>query len=140
MAQDTNPTPSAVVKQIGGTHYKDNEGICPHCGGGIQHWDLYAGVPYLEAYAAKELIRWREKGGIEDLDKTISIIQKIIAIERLKESKKPTLIPRCQAISELGEQCTLEEGHKGERHEGKAPSWTDPKPPLFVVESADRPS
>lgn len=80
--------PSAVVAQVGGTHYEVHTGVCPHCGGEIQHWDLYAAQPYLESYAAKELIRWREKGGVQDLEKVVSIIQKIMAIERLRASKR----------------------------------------------------
>jgi hypothetical protein len=72
---------------VGGTHYESHCGICPHCGEEIQHWDLYAREPYLESYAAKELIRWREKGGLEDLEKVGSIVAKIIAIEKLRQSK-----------------------------------------------------
>jgi hypothetical protein len=87
--QSSTSTPpiNAVVSQVGGTHYEQHKGMCPHCGEEIQHWDLYAGERYLESYAAKELIRWREKGGIEDLDKVISIVQKIKAIELLSRSK-----------------------------------------------------
>jgi hypothetical protein len=77
-------TEYAVVAQVGGTHYARPGAVCPHCGQGIQHWDLFASEPYLEGYASKYLMRWREKGGIEDLEKAISIIQKIIAIEKLR--------------------------------------------------------
>ncbi len=58
------------VVQVGGTHY----------GKGYNHWD-YAdavNVPYLEGCASKYLTRWREKGGIEDLKKSISYLEKRI--------------------------------------------------------------
>ena len=81
-------TPNAVVKQVGGSHYERQGAVCPHCGGKVQHWDLFASEPYLEGYASKYLMRWREKGGIQDLDKAISIIQKIKAIELLRTKSK----------------------------------------------------
>ena len=60
------------VKQVGGTHYQT---------GGRQHWDEVDDydVPYLEGAASKYPLRWRDKGGIEDLEKTISYIDKILA-------------------------------------------------------------
>ena len=82
--QSTPPT--AVVAQVGGSHYDRKAAICPHCGEAIQHWDLMASEPYLEGYASKYLMRWREKGGIQDLDKAISIIEKIKAIERVRNA------------------------------------------------------
>lgn len=79
----TIPKPSAVVNQVGGTHYEQCTGICPHCGGAIQHWDLYAAQPYLEGIATGYITRWRGKGGVEDLRKAASVIEKMIAIYEL---------------------------------------------------------
>ena len=84
MAKRTTPS---IVKQVAGSHYEDASGLCPHCGGSVQHWDLYARQPYLEGTATKYITRWRSKGGIEDLQKAISVIEKIIAIEALKTKK-----------------------------------------------------
>ena len=80
------PGQSAVVPQHGGHHYETSNvtGVCPHCGGEIQHWDLYADQPYLEAAASKYATRWRDKGGLEDLEKAITYLQKRLAIERLR--------------------------------------------------------
>lgn len=79
-------TRSAVVKQYGGTHYENSTAICPTCGAvGLQHWDLYAEAPYLEGSATKYITRWRGKGGVADLRKAITVIEKIIAIEALKQ-------------------------------------------------------
>lgn len=78
-------TSSAVVAQVGGDHYAQGMGMCPNCGfKGLQHWDLYATAPYLEGTATKYITRWREKGGLEDLRKAISYLNKIIAIENLR--------------------------------------------------------
>ena len=85
---------SVVVKQVGGTHYGAHRGMCPNCGAQIiEHWDLYAKEPYLEGVATGYVTRWREKGGLQDLRKAISVIEKLIAIELLREigsKKAPT--------------------------------------------------
>ena len=79
-------TRSAVVKQYGGTHYENSTAICPKCGSSdLQHWDLYAEAPYLEGTATKYITRWRRKGGVADLRKAITVIEKIMAIEALKQ-------------------------------------------------------
>jgi len=61
-------------KQVGGTHYKDNA---------IQPWDFIESnnIPFLEGSAIKYLVRWRKKGGIEDLYKAIQNIEKRIELE-----------------------------------------------------------
>lgn len=61
------------AKQIGGSHYR----------AGIQHWDLITvfGVPYLEGCATKYLTRFEKKNGVQDLDKAIHYIEKLIEIE-----------------------------------------------------------
>jgi hypothetical protein len=53
---------SALDKQVGGSHYKDFK---------IQPIEFIQAnnIPYCEANAIKYLCRWREKGGIEDLEK-----------------------------------------------------------------------
>lgn len=79
---------TAVVQQVGGSHYGRCVGACPHCGEEIQHWDLYGRMPYLEGMATKYITRWREKGGIEDLRKAITAIEKIIAVETLLQTQK----------------------------------------------------
>jgi hypothetical protein len=87
--------PQGYVAQIGGTHYdKAVKGTCPNCGVAcVQHWDLYAKAPYLEATASKYLTRWRDKGGVQDLRKAISVIEKIIAIEKLEAAHQAGALP-----------------------------------------------
>ena len=62
---------SANDRQVGGEHYKT---------GGDQHWDLF-GLDYLIGYATKYM-RWRKKGGIQDLEKAIHVIEKIKEVGR----------------------------------------------------------
>lgn len=61
---------SANDKQIGGDHYKSD----------YQHWDFVTdhNLPYLIGCATKYVQRWRNKNGIEDLEKTKHYIEKII--------------------------------------------------------------
>jgi hypothetical protein len=80
---------SAVVAQVGGDHYSKTGGLCPHCGQPIQHWDLVARHPYLEAQISKYIVRWQEKGREEDLDKAESYFLKLRAVLRLRASKDP---------------------------------------------------
>lgn len=62
---------SANNKQVGGSHYKSRA---------IQPWDYIAGnnIPYLEGCAIKYLSRWRDKGGVADLEKAKHYIEKLI--------------------------------------------------------------
>ena len=58
----------AVDKQVGGQHYKKFK-IQP------AEFCYKNNIPYLEATAIKYLCRWRDKGGIQDLDKAIHFIE-----------------------------------------------------------------
>lgn len=63
--------------QHGGTHYK---------GKAIEPWDYIVAnnIGFLDGTAIKYLTRWREKGGIEDLNKALHYIQKLIEVEKAK--------------------------------------------------------
>lgn len=56
------------TQQIGGTHYS----------AALQHWDVMEkhDVEYLLATASKYLLRHRKKGGIEDLRKSLSYVER----------------------------------------------------------------
>lgn len=62
----------ANSRQVGGNHYKKGEGD--------QHWDIVDRyhVPYLEGVGSKYPLRWRDKGGVEDLEKSLHYIDKIL--------------------------------------------------------------
>jgi len=70
-----------MVEQVGGDHYKAE----------YQHWDWVpdTGLGYLEATATKYLPRWRVKGGIQDLKKALSYIDKL----HLQLKEKPERTP-----------------------------------------------
>lgn len=58
------------VAQVGGSHYGTKYG----------HWDYCkdAETGYLEGHATKYLVRWEKKGGIQDLEKALSFVDKIM--------------------------------------------------------------
>lgn len=66
---------SANDKQVGGSHYKTN----------IEPWDaiLDWGLGYLDGSAVKYLSRWHKKGGIQDIEKAIHFLQKLIEVENV---------------------------------------------------------
>ena len=59
--------------QVGGTHYK---------GSAYEHWDLVVrtGMGYLEGQATRYITRWRKKNGLEDLQKAVHYIDKLIEV------------------------------------------------------------
>jgi hypothetical protein len=65
---------SALDTQVGGTHYKQMK---------IQPVEfIHANnIPYCEANAIKYLCRWRDKGGIRDLEKAKHYIDLLIQME-----------------------------------------------------------
>jgi len=72
MASDEQANvPNANDLQVGGVHYRTS-------GYEIQHWDFAArrGYDYFQGAATKYIDRWREKNGIEDIDKAIHYLQK----------------------------------------------------------------
>ena len=63
-----------LERQVGGEHYKQFK-IQP-----IEFCHINK-IGYLEATAIKYLCRWRDKGGLEDLDKAIHYIQVLKELE-----------------------------------------------------------
>lgn len=61
--------------QVGGDHYKKY--------GDLQPWDVITAwdLGYLDGTALKYIARWRDKGGIADLQKAIHFLQKKIEVE-----------------------------------------------------------
>ena len=68
---------SALDSQVGGSHYKDMA---------IQPAEfLHANkIPYLEGCAIKYLCRWRNKNGLQDLEKAKHFIELLIQLETKK--------------------------------------------------------
>jgi hypothetical protein len=70
----SEPRTTALGMQIGGKHYR---------GLAIQPVEfLHANnVPFIEGNCIKYLMRWREKGGIQDLEKVKHYIDLLIELE-----------------------------------------------------------
>lgn len=67
-------TPSALDTQIGGGHYKA-KGIQP-----VQYIHANA-LNFFEGNIVKYITRWRDKGGVEDLDKVVHYAQMLKELE-----------------------------------------------------------
>jgi hypothetical protein len=65
---------SALDVQVGGSHYKDFA---------IQPVEFIHrnGIPFVEGNCIKYLCRWREKGGVADLEKVKHYIDLLIEME-----------------------------------------------------------
>lgn len=92
---------SANERQVGGDHYKSE----------YQHWDFVEDVnlPYLEACATKYVTRARKKNGVQDLEKTVHYIDKLV--DRLDEfGRGPTnYIPARERIGRFIELNRLDD-------------------------------
>ncbi len=65
---------SANQNQVGGNHYTKQR---------IQTWDFVTenNIPFLEGMVIKYVSRWREKGGVKDLEKAKHTVEKLIENE-----------------------------------------------------------
>lgn len=63
--------------QVGGAHYKQHT---------LQPWDAIVewGMGFLDGNALKYLVRYRDKGGIQDLEKARHYIDKLIEVEKAR--------------------------------------------------------
>ena len=70
--------PQANANQIGGDHYAKRT---------IQPWDyiIANNIGFLEGNAIKYLTRWKEKGGVQDIEKAQHYIEKLLEVERAKK-------------------------------------------------------
>jgi hypothetical protein len=66
---------TANDNQVNGTHYKDKD---------IQPWDYIAAnkLGYFEGNVVKYVSRWRDKGGVADLEKARHYIDKLIELNK----------------------------------------------------------
>lgn len=62
---------SAFSEQIGGSHYKDMP-IQP------LEYIMANGIPFAEGNVIKYVSRWRKKNGLQDLEKSLDMLKKII--------------------------------------------------------------
>ena len=70
---------SALEKQVGGDHYK-KQGIQP-----VEY--IHAnGIGFFEGNVIKYVTRWRDKGGIADLEKAKHYIELLVQLETARNS------------------------------------------------------
>ena len=74
----SRPTTRALDTQVGGDHYK-------HCQIQPIEFILANELPYIEGSVVARMLRWRAKGGLEDLRKAQHEIQLLIEFEEAKE-------------------------------------------------------
>jgi hypothetical protein len=66
---------NANNRQVGGRHYASN----------VQHWDFAAahfGRGYFKGQITKYVSRWRKKNGVQDLQKALHFLEKLMEIEQ----------------------------------------------------------
>ncbi len=68
----------ANFRQVGGSHYKTKHGL--------EHWDIVNlfGLDYFQGQITKYVMRWRAKGGLQDLEKARHFLDKYIEVEQTK--------------------------------------------------------
>ncbi len=73
--EKTKSNNSANNVQIGGRHYKNKK---------IQPWDFIIAneLGFLEGNIVRYISRWRDKNGIEDLEKARHYLEKLIEVAR----------------------------------------------------------
>ena len=72
---------SALKEQVGGTHYKDMA-IQP------VEFILANNVGYMEGHVIKYVCRWRQKGGVQDLEKARHFLAMLIELEKGREDRE----------------------------------------------------
>jgi hypothetical protein len=67
---------SANERQVGGTHYQDAGDDL------LQHWDIVKifDLDYFQGQITKYIMRWKDKNGLEDLQKAQHFLEKYIEI------------------------------------------------------------
>jgi Protein of unknwon function (DUF3310) len=72
---------SADEKQVGGDHYKAKS---------IQPWEVIErnNMGFFDGNALKYIMRYKEKGGVEDLKKAIHYIEKLIEMDAKNSAVK----------------------------------------------------
>ena len=78
---------TANEKQISGSHYKTKT---------IQPWDFIIAnnLPYLEGNIIKYVCRFKDKGGMDDLEKAKHYLEKLIESELQQSSGNPKALKR----------------------------------------------
>lgn len=81
--------PSPMQEQVGGDHYITMA---------IQPAEFIHknGIGFIEGSAISYLSRWRAKGGIQDVEKAIHMLQMLVSMEQAQEDHEPVCAPGAQ--------------------------------------------
>ena len=90
--------PSAFDTQVGGDHYRTLK-IQP-----VEYIDAN-NIPFIEGCIIKYATRWREKGGIKDLEKIKHFVDLRIELERRKEPLTPPVM--MMTLDEFKTRCCI---------------------------------
>lgn len=73
----------ANSRQVGGSHYK--------APGKVEHWDFVHqhNLDYFQGQITKYVMRWKEKNGVQDLEKAQHFLEKYIELARASEGSEP---------------------------------------------------
>jgi hypothetical protein len=76
---------SANEKQVAGNHYKTMTPDIP------QHWDIVAlhNLDYFQGQITKYVMRWKNKNGLQDLEKALHFLEKYIELNSPKQESVP---------------------------------------------------
>jgi len=77
---------AANEMQVGGNHYMKH--------GKLQHWDVvrHFSLDYFQGQITKYVFRWRDKGGIQDLEKAKHYLDKYIEINQTPADTEETTL------------------------------------------------
>jgi hypothetical protein len=96
---------NANEKQVGGIHYRT----------AYQHWDfvIKLNLDYFEATSTKYVSRWRKKNGVEDLQKGIHYLEKLMEVRDSypplqSNLSTPEIVEEIKIYAEANELTTLE--------------------------------
>lgn len=101
--------------QVGGSHYKAD----------FQHWDWteLCHLGYMEGQITRYVLRWYKKDGIQDLDKALHYVEKLMEMHRHTGRTNPRFMRNIQnkdlvdhytqrmfdqALTPLAERCIIE--------------------------------
>lgn len=70
-------------RQVGGNHYAKH--------GNLQHWDVVAkfNLDYFQGQITKYVMRWKDKGGVQDLEKARHFLDKYIEVAKAAGERSP---------------------------------------------------
>ena len=84
MVDEEGSKMSANEKQVAGNHYKTSNPDIP------QHWDIVAlhNLDYFQGQITKYVMRWKNKNGLQDLQKAMHFLEKYIELNTPKSPQE----------------------------------------------------